>query len=119
MTGAATENLFSYGTLQLPSVQIATFGRLLEGGADMLPGYENAMIAIDDPDVVRTSGKTHHPIIRRAGDPTQSVAGMVLKITAEELANADRYEVGAYKRVKVKLASGDWAWAYVDANDPV
>lgn len=31
--------LFSYGTLQDPAVQMANFGRLLEGTADQLVGY--------------------------------------------------------------------------------
>ena len=33
------ERLFSYGTLQLPEVQTATFGRLLQGQADSLVGF--------------------------------------------------------------------------------
>ena len=35
----------------------------------------------------------------------------------QELLNADKYEVSAYKRVSVTLASGVKAWAYVDALD--
>ncbi len=48
--------LFSYGTLQQDDVQLATFGRLLSGTADALVGYEQSMVAIDDPEVVKTSG---------------------------------------------------------------
>jgi len=112
------ENLFSYGTLQLEPVQISTFGRKLDTTADTLPGYENAMVEIDDPEVVRISGKSHHPIIRRSKSANDSVKGSLLKITFQELMNADKYEVSAYKRVSVKLASGTRAWAYVDARDP-
>ena len=54
---AATEQLFSYGTLQQPEVQLATFGRLLDSRPDQLPGYCLAMLAIDDAQVVATSGK--------------------------------------------------------------
>ncbi|WP_321161248.1 gamma-glutamylcyclotransferase family protein [Verminephrobacter eiseniae] len=34
-----TEYLFSYGTLRLEPVQIATFGRKLDGAPDRLPGH--------------------------------------------------------------------------------
>jgi gamma-glutamylcyclotransferase (GGCT)/AIG2-like uncharacterized protein YtfP len=107
--------LFSYGTLQQDDVQRATFGRLLAGRRDRLPGYVLAQVAIDDPAVVATSGKTHHPIVRPGGDPAEHVEGTVFEITDEELAHADRYEVAAYRRVAVTLASGLEAWAYVDA----
>ena len=40
------ENLFSYGTLQSEAVQLATFGRRLEGKADRLIGYRVSMIPI-------------------------------------------------------------------------
>lgn len=111
------ENLFSYGTLQLEPVQLSTFGRKLDTTPDTLPGYENAMVAIDDAEVVRISGKTHHPIIRRSKNNSDAVQGSLLKITHQELLNADEYEVSAYKRVSVILASGIKAWAYVDALD--
>lgn len=108
--------LFSYGTLQQPNVQLATFGRLLSGSADALVGCEQSMVAIDDPDVVRTSGKTHHPIVRWTGRPDARVAGTVFEITQHELEQADAYEVSAYRRVAAPLASGGTAWAYVDAR---
>lgn len=111
----ATEWLFSYGTLQLDSVQISTFGRKLEGNHDALPLYEKTMVKIEDPQVVATSGQTHHPIIKYSGNPADRVNGMVFKITPEELANANDYEVDAYKRVAVQLASGQTAWVYVNA----
>jgi hypothetical protein len=37
------------------------------------------------------------------------------RITEEELAAADAYEVADYKRVSVTLASGLTAWVYVQA----
>ncbi|HEU0162647.1 MAG TPA: gamma-glutamylcyclotransferase family protein [Rhizomicrobium sp.] len=107
-----TELLFSYGTLQQDSVQMASFGRLLKGRADTLPGYRQTLIAIGDPEVVRTSGKAYHPIVA-PGAATDSVPGTVFEITAEELAAADRYEVSDYKRVAATLASGVTAWVYI------
>jgi hypothetical protein len=38
---------------------------------------------------------------------------MVFRITPEELAAADSYEVSDYKRVSVVLTSGIEAWVYV------
>jgi len=111
-----SELLFSYGTLQLEAVQLSTFGRLLDGSADVLPGFEQAMVLIDDADVVATSGQTHHPILSFSGDAAHSVAGRVFRISPDELAQADRYEVAAYRRVSVTLASGLQAWVYVDAR---
>lgn len=107
--------LFSYGTLQDAPVQRATFGRLLQGHEDQLVGYEQFLIPINDPDVVRTSGKTHHPIVKFTGRHDSRVPGTVFEITDAELAQADSYEVAAYRRVSTILASGKQAWVYVDA----
>ena len=112
----APELVFSYGTLQLESVQLATFGRTLAGTADELPGFAQSMVKIDDPEVVATSGKTHHPIVAFTGRDADTVAGTVFRITPEELQNADKYEVSAYKRIAVMLRSGARAWVYVDAR---
>lgn len=116
-TTEAIEMLFSYGTLQQPEVQLATFGRLLSGRQDQLPGYRLSAVAIDDAAVVATSGKTHHPIVTHTGLAADAVAGSVLAITVDELLRSDRYEVAAYRRQRVVLASGAAAWAYVDARD--
>lgn len=113
-----SERLFSYGTLQLEQVQLATFGRKLDGEADEMPGFSLTMLKIDDPEVVKTSGKTHHPVVAYTGNPADRVAGAVFAITAQELAHADDYEVAAYRRDRVTLASGVSAWVYVDASTP-
>jgi len=115
MTRDATVRLFSYGTLQLENVQRETFGRLLEGAADALPGYSRTMVEITDPDVLATSGERFHPIVSASGDPADSVVGTVFLITEAELAAADEYEVSDYRRVSVRLASGLDAWVYVKA----
>jgi gamma-glutamylcyclotransferase (GGCT)/AIG2-like uncharacterized protein YtfP len=107
--------LFSYGTLQDRQVQIANFGRELIGRADALPGYTQTMVAIDDPQVVATSGKTHHPIVAPGSNPHDEVTGTVFEITARELAAADEYEVSDYRRIAVTLKSGVQAWVYVRA----
>ena len=108
-------HLFSYGTLQLDSVQLATFGRLLDGVDDTMPGYRTDMLEITDPEVLKTSGEFFHPVVSPSDNPADRVAGRLFTITAEELAHADRYEVSDYKRVLVTLASGLDAWVYVKA----
>jgi Gamma-glutamyl cyclotransferase, AIG2-like len=107
--------LFSYGTLQQESVQLATFGRLLEGRVDALPGYATQPLEITDADVIATSGKTHHLIALPTDNPVDEVAGVVFCITTAELAAADTYEVSDYKRVAVRLKSGLEAFVYVGA----
>lgn len=107
--------LFSYGTLQDKAVQIANFGRELQGSTDKMPGYEQSWVEITDPQVVATSGKTHHPILRPTSGACEPIAGMVFQITEQELAAADSYEVSDYKRVSVLLESGIQAWVYVSA----
>ena len=113
---ATMEHLFSYGTLQQPEVRLATFGRLLDSRPDRLPGYRLGLLAIDDAQVVATSGKTHHPIAAR-GDAADGVPGAVLAMSLEQLRQADGYEVADYRRERVTIASGLQAWAYVDARD--
>ena len=107
-----TVRLFSYGTLQLPQVQRATYGRLLKGAPGVLPGYVLEPLAIADPDVVRISGTAVHQIARRTGEPADLVAGTVFTLTTEELADTDAYEVDAYARILVRLASGEDAFVY-------
>ena len=69
--------LFSYGTLQQAEVQVATFGRRVKSTPDQLTGFRIDLLAIRDPEVVKLSGKTHHPIITRTGDPRDVVDGVL------------------------------------------
>jgi gamma-glutamylcyclotransferase (GGCT)/AIG2-like uncharacterized protein YtfP len=107
--------LFSYGTLQLESVQRSSFGRLLNGKRDAMPGFKKSLVEIADPEVLARSGERFHPIVAPTDDMDEKVDGMVFEITAAELAAADRYEVSDYKRVEVVLCSGLKAWVYVKA----
>lgn len=110
-----TEFLFSYGTLQLEAVQRATFGRLLSGTRDALPGFELAPLKIEDATVIAISGKAIHTIAKFTGRDSDEITGTVFHVTADEIENADRYEVDACKRIAVTLRSGICAWVYVDA----
>jgi gamma-glutamylcyclotransferase (GGCT)/AIG2-like uncharacterized protein YtfP len=96
-----TELLFSYGTLQDEDVQLATFGRELEGEVDSLPRYGQT-----------TYGP--HLNLEFTGQESDAVAGMCFKVTSEEILQADVYEATAnYKRILVELKSGERAWVYL------
>ncbi|WP_066547372.1 MULTISPECIES: gamma-glutamylcyclotransferase family protein [unclassified Sphingomonas] len=111
---AADQALFSYGTLQLPEVQRATFGRLLSGTPDVLTGFRRIMIEIDDPDVRDASGIATHPAL--VADPdAPPIPGQVFDVTNAELAAADVYESANYRRITVTLMSGRSAWVYIRA----
>ncbi len=116
MSEAQPIHLFSYGTLRQPEVQIATFGRLLMGAEDALPGFRTEQVEITDPHVLATSGERFHPIVVPSADPAEQVPGMVFEISEPEMWAADAYEVSDYARRQVRLASGIEAWVYLQAE---
>jgi len=111
------ELLFSYGTLQQKSVQVANFGRELNGQKDSLPKYELGEILITDDRVIQESGKDVHQILRYTGEIEDKVTGTVFEITDKELIQADDYEVDDYKRISAILQSGITCWIYAAANE--
>lgn len=108
-----TEHLFAYGTLQTEAVQLATFGRRLEGQRDALVGYRLAMIQIEDQEFVATSGSAQHRNLQFTGLASDFIEGTVFTLTKKELEQSDAYEPAEYKRVIVQLKSGTNAWVYV------
>ena len=110
--------LFSYGTLQLPSVQMVTFGRRLDGVCDALCGYRMDTVKIVDAEVIRTSGSDCHSILVAISNPSDLFEGMVFSVSEAELVNADYYEVDDYRRVLARCTSARQAWVYVAAGDP-
>ena len=110
--------LFSYGTLQEEGVQMATFGRRLEGAPDTLPSYEPALVPIPDPAEAARLGRTHNRNVRFTGNPDDGVTGTALEVSDAELAAADAYEARYdYRRIEVTLASRKRAWLYVHEDD--
>ncbi len=107
-----TQRVFSYGTLRLPEVQRALYGRHVPTIADTLPGYRLDWLRITDPEVIEMSGSDRHPILRK-GEPFEFVEGAYLELTDEELVATDDYEVDDYVRTAVMLGSGLQAWAYL------
>jgi hypothetical protein len=108
--------LFSYGTLQLREVQLANYGRPLDGLPDALLGYRLEVLPDRDPGAVRISGTKTHMVARRTGDPADRVAGFVFLLTAEELAATDKYEGSDYARTELILESGRRALVYVEPD---
>ena len=112
---AATEALFSYGTLRDEKVQRVVFGRTLEAEPDAIVGYKLMDVKIESQDAVAISGIAVHTILEPAGPDATPIEGALFRITLEELARADAYESAEYKRIKVRLRSGAEAWVYVRA----
>jgi hypothetical protein len=108
-----TEWVFSYGTLRLPQVQQANYGRALDGVPDSLPGFRLDLVAITNPEVVAVSGIAEHPVAVRTDNAADSVDGTRFALTSAELAATDVYEAADYVRVPVTLTSGTTAWLYV------
>jgi hypothetical protein len=114
LESAETEHLFSYGSLQAEAVQLATFGRRLEGRSDSLVGYRIALIPIADPNFVNINGDAHHRNLEFTGIASDLVEGVVFTVTRKELEQADAYEPADYRRVLARLSSGTDAWVYLD-----
>jgi len=109
--------LFSYGTLQDEAVQLSTFGRVLQGQADELVGFEQSVFTVEDPSFVAASGRADHAMVRFTGRRDSRVRGMVFEVSEQELRRADDYEPDGYARVSAMLASGRQAWVYCDIHE--
>lgn len=108
-----TEHLFSYGTLQELEVQLAIFGRRLQGKPDALAGYRIIMTQTSDEEFVAATGRTHHRTLEFTGDASDFVPGTTLVVTQAELEKADEYEPRDYQRRRVELRSARQAWVYL------
>jgi hypothetical protein len=109
--------IFSYGTLRLREVQLAHYGRELDGTPDTLVGYRLIKLPDRDPDAVRISGTKTHMVVRRTGNPADRVDGVVFLLTPDELAATDRYEGSDYGRAELMLESGRRALVYVEPEE--
>ncbi|WP_010134473.1 gamma-glutamylcyclotransferase family protein [Ochrovirga pacifica] len=105
--------LFSYGTLQLKKVQLASFGRILTGTKDSLKGYVLNQLQITDADVLAKSEQVFHPIAEISDNKNDQIDGMLFEVTDKELAQADAYEVADYKRIETLFVSGKKGWIYI------
>ncbi len=99
------ENLFIYGTLRDPKVQMSILGHVLSTQKDVLVGYSKKQIEI--------SGKLY-PIA--FPDNTSRIRGKVVEVAKKELDILDKYETKAYKRTKARLVSNKIVWVYHQPN---
>lgn len=108
--------LFSYGTLQLESVQIASFGRKLVGFPAKIYGYRLEQVEITDPEVLSKSKQQFHPIAIQSEKQSDFIEGVAFELTDQELLQADEYEVDDYERIEVELDSGKMTFIYVSVR---
>ncbi|MCR2812968.1 gamma-glutamylcyclotransferase [Microbacterium sp. zg.Y1090] len=114
--GDPGELLFSYGTLDVLDLQRDTFGRVLHGEPDMLPGYATEVAERLDPEIVERLGPIPQRLLRMTGDPRDKVTGQVLHLSDLELEAADELVSPLFHRLAVTLASGRLAWVYLAAQ---
>jgi gamma-glutamylcyclotransferase (GGCT)/AIG2-like uncharacterized protein YtfP len=106
--------IFSHGSLQEESVQIALYGRLLRGEPDELIDCVRTQVAVPAGHKAKASGLAHYANVEFTAGCGGRVAGTVFELTEAELAQTDAYEQEAeYVRVMMGLASGRRAWVYV------
>lgn len=105
--------LFSYGTLQLESVQLKNYGRILEGKLEKLFGYKIEKLKISNLSVLEKSKQAYHPIAVKSRNEKDFIEGMLFEITDAELLETDKYEVIQYQRIMETFESGKQAWVYV------
>lgn len=108
-----THLLFSYGTLQLEKVQLASFGRKLKGHKAVLKGYKVGQLQITDPAVLELSNQQFHPVALKTGNADDQIEGMLFEVSAAELEMADKYEVSDYMRIQETFDSGHVGWIYI------
>ncbi len=108
--------LFCYDTLGEPGVQLDTFGRLLDGDEDALPGYTVRYAEFADLRDREDASPSRHPVARPTGNRLDKVVGRVVRVTDDELDASDEYEAPRFRRCRVTLASGRDAWVYVAAD---
>ncbi|KDN81725.1 GDSL-type esterase/lipase family protein [Kitasatospora cheerisanensis] len=104
MTESRPHTLFCFGTLLDPRVRAAVFGRTVPAEPASLPGCTAGPLAADGRDAT----------LRRSHGST--VEGGVLHLTDRELAAVDAHLVADHVRRRVRLASGEAAWAHLDAR---
>ena len=97
-----TEMIFAYGTLRDVDTQIAVFGRSTDGTPDALDGYRLDSINLDG---------AVYPIAHP--DTNGIINGLRYPVTQSELDLIDAYEGNEYRRIRVRLRSGEDTWVYV------
>lgn len=97
-------NVFVYGTLMRDDIRDSILGKITYWEEDSLDGFTKEM----HPDLP-------YPCIFNKKDST--VYGIRFKADEEDLKRLDRYETEFYKRIIVKLNSGEESFVYVENLD--
>lgn len=108
-----SQYLFSYGTLQQPSVQLQIFGRTLKGTPDLLQGYRCRTIEIKDKKFLAGGENHFQQTLSFTDDSSDVVKGTIFEVTEAELRKADSYEPENYHRRQLQFESGKEAWVYL------
>ena len=93
------ENLFVYGTLHDPKIQLLLIGRTVTSIPAVLLKY-------------RRDTELFPPYPVAVPDTDSYINGWLLRVTEEELVRLDEYEGENYIRIRVTLATGIEAWMY-------
>ena len=97
------ENVFVYGSLQNSTQRFWILKHRVDAEDDRLEDYSKVM----------HSYLVTYPTIKE--DKGKFVNGKVFKAHTWDIERIDRYETANYKKIKVKLASGKEALAYIEA----
>ncbi|MDO3694720.1 gamma-glutamylcyclotransferase family protein [Wenyingzhuangia sp. chi5] len=98
--------LFTYGTLQDESVQLALFNKTLKGSIDSIIGFEKQEITLDG---------VIYPILVKNNKSTKVIKGTCYDLSDQEILICDEYEGNEYKRIVIELCSGIEAWVYISS----
>ena len=98
------ENIFVYGTLQNSTQRFWILKHRVDAEDDRLEDYSKVM----------HSYLITYPTIKK--DEGKSVAGVVFKAEPWDIERMDKNETANYEKIKVKLASGKEALAYIEAS---
>ncbi|WP_264553877.1 gamma-glutamylcyclotransferase family protein [Flavobacterium sp. N2038] len=104
------EKLFSYGTLRSKEVQMRLFKKVLTGTPDQLLGYKLKSLKIEEE-----FGMADYVVVVPSENSSDIIHGVVFNVSNADLAKVDLFESNAYRRLQVKLQSGETAWIYMES----
>jgi hypothetical protein len=109
-------HLFSYGTLQLESVQLSSLGRVFQGArmSCLASGVPRSRSLIRTSS--RRAAQTCIPSSQEAMTQPTRCRELFSRSPKPSFRAADEYEVSVYERIKVRWKSGVEAWVYVKAR---
>jgi|TARA_R110002012_G_scaffold321953_2_gene552739 gamma-glutamylcyclotransferase (GGCT)/AIG2-like uncharacterized protein YtfP len=94
--------IFTYGSLLDDSLRERVLGRNVEGKETVLEGYEK----------IPHSHFYIYPTIKK--NINKSVSGKIFDVGALDLQRLDTYETKLYKKIPIKVSTGEDALAYIE-----